>query len=267
MRPNNLSVVLGLAAWAGFTGLLRAQTEPICKPEADAHTLFLAHFNAGFKADYAKGTAEPLKRPNRGGAALAPGRFGQALSISQGAFGLAYSEEGNIDPQQGTVEFWLRGEFADPTGDDQREFFLCFFSAGCDQTGLGIWRNQYNHVGCAVSEGYRGLTSLVFGNAGADRINDGKWHHIAVTWDREHVALFLDGRRKASNEKPAYPSVANWCNGAIFIGYAPFDDAEYNSSTNQNAYLPRSSQATLDELRISDVVRYIADFIPPGKEF
>jgi len=266
MKSDRLFVVSACAAWAALAGILQAQTEPIRGPAADAHTLLLAHYNTGFDADYAKGNAQALKCANPGGAVLAPGRFGQALSIPRGAFGIAYAVANNIRPAQGTVEFWLKGTFPDPDADDQRKYWLGFFHAGCDQTGLGIWRSQYNHFGFSIGEGYRGLTSLVFGNAGPGRVNDGAWHHVAATWDRDHCALFVDGRRKAFTEKPVYPSFDSWCAGALYVGYAPFDDYEYNASANREGYLPRSAQAAIDELRISDVVRYVADFVPPADE-
>ncbi len=36
------------------------------KPATDAHTLFLAHYNTGFDADYAQGNAQALKCANPG---------------------------------------------------------------------------------------------------------------------------------------------------------------------------------------------------------
>ena len=264
-------LIAALVTWGALSTGSRAQrtSDPVLpqKPKVDQHTLFLAHFNQGFEADFARGDGKPLKRDNRGGALLAPGRFGRALSVPRGAFGIAYATEKNIDARQGTVEFWVRGKFPRPTAADPQKVSLPFFTAGCDQTGLGIFRSQYNHVGCVVNEGYKGTMSLVFSNAGENRIDDGKWHHLAVTWDAEHAALFLDGRRKAWTEKPVYPSVGNWTNGSMAVGYAIDSDYYYAGSSDKAGFVPKSAQGEIDELRISDVVRYVADFIPPDREF
>ncbi len=237
------------------------------KPKVDVHTLFLVHFNRGFAADYTRGNGKPLTRDNRGGARLVAGKFGRALSIPWNAFGIAYASEKNIDPRRGTVEFWVRRELPDLAADELAKTDLPFFAVGCDQTGLGIYRSRYNQVVAVVAEGYRAKSQLLFSNQGENSVSDGKWHHLAVTWDEEHMALFRDGRRKAATEKPVYPTVSTWLRDSITIGYAIDADYYYAGSSDKAAFVPRSAQAEIDELRISDVVRYVADFKPPEREF
>ena len=272
MEPNRVHLLVGvLFIWAALAASGAAQPTkgpaPREEPKPDEHTLFLVHFNKGFEADYARGDGKPLPRDNRGGAVLVPGKFGRALRVPRNAFGVAYSSEKNIVPRRGTVEFWVRGEFPHPTADDTIRFYLPFFGVGCDQTGLGIARSQYNHLTCWVAEGYRSKISLPVACEGENRIADGRWHHLAATWDEQHAAFFVDGRRAAFTEKPVYPTVGNWTVGSIAIGYAIDADYYYAGSSDKAAFVPKSAQGDIDELRISDVVRYVADFRPPESEF
>ena len=272
MKPDQANVLLGvLFIWAALAASTAAQSAngraAREKPKLDEHTLFLVHFNKGFEADYSRGDGKPLPRDNRGGAVLVSGKFGRALRVPRNAFGLAYSAEKNIAPRRGTVEFRVRGAFPAPTADDQVKFCLPFFAAGCDQTGLGVFRDQYNHLTCLVAEGYRSKISLSFPCEDQNRIADGHWHHLAATWDEQHAAFFLDGRRAAFTEKPVYPTVGNWTTGIIAVGYAIDADYYYASSSDKAAFVPKSAQGDIDELRISDVVRYVVDFRPPEVEF
>ena len=272
MEPNQVRLMLEvLSIWAALAAggaTQQAKGPAACeRPMFDEHTLFLVHFDKGFEADYARGENKPLPRDNRGGAALVPGKFGRALRVPRNAFGVAYSSEKNIAPRRGTVEFWVRGEFPHPTADDTIRFYLPFFGVGCDQTGLGIARSQYNHLTCSVAEGYRSKISLPVACEGENRIADGRWHHLAATWDEQHAAFFVDGRRAAFTEKPVYPTVGAWTIGSIAIGYAIDADYYYAGSSDKAAFVPKSAQGDIDELRISDVVRYVADFRPPETEF
>jgi hypothetical protein len=231
------------------------------------HTLLLAHFNAGLAADYARGDAQPLRVPNRGGAVLQPGRFGSGVCIPTGAFGVAFAGASNFNGSQGTIEFWLQGGFPDPTEDNAQKYYLPFLvCGGTSGTGLAIARTQYNQLSLSISEAYRQTLGIAVGCSGPCRINDGQWHHLAVTWDEEHAAIFVDGRRRAWTETPAYPAASNW-GGNLYVGYSAEDDYFYSQSDQKSAFVPHSAQATLDELRVSDCVRYVADFVPPDREF
>ena len=264
MRAYARRLALSLAL-VGASGLCWAQAG--AGRGEDQHTLLLAHFNTGFAADYARGDAQPLKVPNRGGAVLRPGRFGNGVCLPPGAFGVAFAGAGNFSSSQGTIEFWLQGPFPDPIGDNPRKYYLPFLvCGGTSGTGLAIARTQYNHLSLSISEAYKQTLGINVGCSGPCKINDGQWHHLAVTWDEEHAAIFLDGKRRAWTEAPAYPAVSNW-GGNLCVGYGSEDDYFYSQSDRKDAFLAHSAQATLDELRISDCVRYVADFLPSGREF
>ena len=256
---------MGLVALWLLTAM--AVAEESADPGADPHTLLLAHLNDGFAADFARGDAKPMSTGNRGGAVLRPGRFGNGVDIPRGAFGLAYHGTGNFRCAAGTVDFWLKGDFEDPTEDNPRRFYLPFFACGgTGGTNLIIARTQYNQVVASISEAYKGVLSIGFGNSGPTKINDGQWHHLALTWDQGHAALFLDGRRRAWTESPAYPSFSNW-SGDVYLGYGTEDDTWYSRSDKKEDYVPFSAQTIIDELRISDAVRYVVDFVPTDREF
>ena len=94
----------------------------------------------------------------------------------------------------------------------------------------------------------------------------GKWHHIAITWGKKGVALYLDGKRLVSGTKVLAPpqtilkkqsrsnNIAEYtCIGA---------DANRFYSDGGSSISKRYLKGAVDELRVSKVVRYSGDFTP-----
>ena len=80
----------------------------------------------------------------------------------------------------------------------------------------------------------------------------GEWHHVAVTWDDKEAALFLDGAKKGSQ------ALGNGLFGAdpsVFKG-------EFLVGGLSNADNSEGPEGLIDELRISNTVRYLEDFKP-----
>ncbi|MFP4249479.1 MAG: hypothetical protein ACLFU7_07455 [Armatimonadota bacterium] len=73
----------------------------VAEAPVDEHTTFLARYDEGLAADPGPADAEGE------GWTLVPGRFGQALQIDEGTV-LSYPAEGIINPEQGTIELWVR---------------------------------------------------------------------------------------------------------------------------------------------------------------
>jgi hypothetical protein len=267
---KRIILVLLVVAFGSFLRFSPALAQE--KTALDPHTLLLVHFNNGFNADYAKGDGKVIKKDNRDGAVLTEGKFGKGIRIPKGAFGIAYSGKDNLNPAVGTIEFWIKGEFQDaPSNADAlgwQQFSPVFFD---NRAGAGfvIGKSQYGQVYCNlmdVGAGYKTILSLKCVNGGTDKINDGKWHHLAFAWDKDSAAFFLDGKLKDYIEGPVYAPPGHVF-GDILIGYEFLNDYFYGQTDKKEAFMPMSAEATIDELRISDVVRYTTNFTPPEKEF
>ncbi len=119
------------------------------------------------------------------------------------------------------------------------------------------------HVAFGVAVGASGYTLL-----GATAIDDGAWHHVAVTRtsDTGALAIYVDGRRDASVERGP-------------TGNAAYRVARPSSLPNSDPFLVigaekhdaggtfPSFRGWIDELRISSGVRYANDFARPSLPF
>jgi len=76
-------------------------------------------------------------------------------------------------------------------------------------------------------------------------LNHGDWHHLALCWSRGEFVGYLDGRPFYSTDMSQYRGFAFACNVGISV---------------------MINGIVLDELRISDVVRYESDFEPNWRD-
>ncbi|MBI2301991.1 MAG: right-handed parallel beta-helix repeat-containing protein, partial [Armatimonadetes bacterium] len=115
-----------------------------------------------------------------------------------------------------------------------------------DGFGLGLMRDQYNHVSFYGSDGWTNGTGIVlsqhwmFGN----RWGGGDWHHVAVSFSPTRYFLFIDGYpvdTARDTTKPA--SNTSFCTGKL--------PSRIVSLANLG-----SAGTDVDEVRISSSVRY-----------
>ncbi|MFP4250115.1 MAG: LamG-like jellyroll fold domain-containing protein, partial [Armatimonadota bacterium] len=104
-----------------------------------------------------------------------------------------------------------------------------------------------------------------------------RWHHVAVTWDlpEAHLQIFLDGEPVAvegPGDEP-WPSTMEALDAGLELGRG--------INSNDRRTIPMqafigggthwskggSAEAAIDEVRISDVVRYTGGYQPPRSEF
>jgi len=232
-------------------GFLAACLTLAAAPDApfaiDGQTLLLAHFDSGLAADYAAGAPNPS-----GAAGLTDGKFGHAADFRRG---LALSRDGvrlpfkapawsaadNLDPSQGTLEFWFRPAFGDaPPADGQRLHYL-----------FDCRRGTAEGVVLVIIEAADGRRTLQFweklGDASENGLQvditdwtPGTWRHLALTWRGVRRTLWLDAEPVAKHD--AGPDGLAVMGEALRFGSVAWDAHEADGS--------------VDELRISDVVRY-----------
>ena len=189
--------------------------------DVNAHTLLLLHFDGDFTgAEGEIGMAT--------GVTFTTGYHDQGVLITNTNI-LSYPVTGNLTHTYGAVEFWVR-----PTWDGD---------GGSNHT-LFWWDDGYYRLHLRKDP----ISNLVFdyfygsGGCGAPtnvaHWRAGEWHHIAFTWAENVISLYVDGQRVDQSEcgGTALPAAPDF-----YIGSQP-DGSD-------------TIQATIDELRISDIPR------------
>jgi hypothetical protein len=135
------------------------------------------------------------------GLSYTAGVNGQAASLGN-PNQLYYSRTGNIDSRQGTLEFWIKPNWAG--NDGQNHVILKMDSGGgmlFGKDGANNWRCIFNRFS-ANGQPERGVSF----NIGTWQA--GEWHHAAFTWGAGELRLYLDGSLKASTSVPQLPDIA-----------------------------------------------------------
>lgn len=104
--------------------------------------------------------------------------------------------------------------------------------------GLAIWLNTDGRL--YVNEAEEAPTGV----STAATIDDGSWHHVAVTWDTFEAFIYVDGLRLGSG---ALERQGGATGDALTLGCWP-----------NVGHL----EGLMDEVRISNTIRYSGDFTP-----
>jgi concanavalin A-like lectin/glucanase superfamily protein len=175
-----------------------------------------------------------------------------------------------------TIEFWMRANAADNGAP----------AVGCGNNGNWMFgnmildRDRYNDdrvFGLSMAGGriVFGVTGNGTGRrtiCGNRSVDDGLWHHVAVTRARATGALqlFVDGVLNASAANGpggdiSYPDngvPGNYCGGPC----TNTDPFLVIGAEKHDAGTP-AFNGFIDELRLSNVLRYIGSFAPPTARF
>ena len=211
--PGQFINPTGVAVWGSACSIEGPYT-------ADANTLLLLHFDGSY--DGASGEAGD---PN--GVSFAAGRHGQALLVD-GADTLSYETAGNLNREQGAIEFWVRPHW---DGNDGRDYN--FFEVGHEWFNrIRITKDGANNLRLMVWDDHREYGVIY--NVGHWRA--GEWHHVAATWTPTELALYTDGelRDRATGTRPPQSLAPRLSIGSDAGGGSP-------------------AQAVIEEFRISDV--------------
>ncbi len=230
----------------------------------DKHTLLLAHFNDDpYRADYANGTEEF----SGAGASLTEGYFGKGVDLRgmqmakdfrksdspNGHFdGFVLPSRDNIRYNQGTFEFWFKvqpmkikphyayGRLTVKSllsrqvwkpGDRSYKSFLIEITPYAVSYLFPYIPNDYDDgkVSFVATKGYR------------KKLSPADWHHFALCWDHGAIRGYIDGRLFSCYDMSKHKGLA--------FASSPVFGIIMNG-------------IVLDELRISDIVRYPETFEP-----
>ncbi len=169
------------------------------------------------------------------------GRFGKGLRLDRRGSASIPCGLGAMS-QEGTLECWISMD-----GNEG----LSYLSLMGDKSILSVGNWTWRISAGPDHPGYRDTLGLE-GNQEIDvyRMYMGQWHHVAYTWDKTTVRLYIDGvltDMKTSRE-------LKWPGEVAFIQL---------SSTLERA---RRADGTIDEIRVSRVRRY-GPVIPSGSAY
>ncbi|MEW6356373.1 MAG: LamG-like jellyroll fold domain-containing protein [Planctomycetota bacterium] len=235
----------------GLSGAVRAD-----EFRPDRHTLFLAHFNDDVRrADYAMG----WDRFAGSGARLTEGYYGKAADLrgilynpnflTESASRMPYRDtfgvwtRGNVNYEQGTYEFWFKVAADDVKHGygGQSLFFTHYFQPEAKQFINTYLTRQ------SMSWTWQFLSGEPFkGEVRFDPpLDPEQWRHYAMCWSPGEMVIYIDGRSVGAHDmtdKHGLVLAAQTHNAVAMGGIA------------------------LDELRISNVVRYEKDFEPAWRD-
>jgi hypothetical protein len=223
--------------------------------EVDAHTLFLAHFDErADRADYANGWDEFAGS----GWNHVPGYYGKAIDLRGLQFDrnfmkvrsshlpyhylFGWWERGNIDHRRGTFECWFK---VAPGNQEQNSFGHSFFNFMPFRPFTGIFAGATTLNRYKIS--WNGWTFFDRTQAKGKHLfekplDPDEWHHYAMTWSIDgYLVIYIDGRPVECHDMRGQK-------GMVF-----------HSRLHRPIVM---NGVALDEMRISNVVRYDGPFEP-----
>lgn len=171
--------------------------------------------------------------------AFAAGKFGNA--ITSGVLGTTT----DLNSAVGTLEAWVRSTAIAGTR----------VAVGNSGTATnGIWIGMAGS-GMATS----GLPASAGPTATTPAINDGAWHHLALTIDGTNAKLWVDGTLAATSAYAGTFNLGNGVAGTLAVG-------GYGASASYD-WMASGLTAAIDEVRVSNIVRYTSAFTPSASAF
>ena len=213
---------------------------------AEAGLTFFASFDKSPQADWATGNRQPSARSGDKMTPLSPtalGRFGRALDVrsTPESHSLRFDTAGNVNLARGTIEFFARVE-PRPDGGVLHHYFNFTGDRGFN---LALARRA-NGQGLVLSYHFNGEHKWHYYSERF--IGLGQWHHYAVTWDTSDgpgkgtMAVYVDGTRRVHSTT-----------------ISPFRFGLQHFYVGKDG----STHGLIDELAISDSVRYTQNFPSP----
>jgi PKD repeat protein len=174
-----------------------------------------------------------------------------------------------------TIEFWMRA-LAEENGAPA---VACGANENWIYGNIIVDRDRYGQdrkfgvsmAGGVIVFGVTGDGTGARTVCGRTRVDDGRWHHVAVTRERGTgvMAVFVDGALEGSGVGPggdvSYPDdgvPGDFCGGPC-VNSDPY--LVFGAEKHDAGPAFPSFSGWLDEVRVSDAVRYRGSFAVPGR--
>lgn len=246
---------------SGYDGIESIQINTNVTPQPiDENTLLLLHFDNGYKDDSSYNRSVSGTEPSI--SYYLNGKFGNCFDLTDSTKGLLYFDDiKSFFIDTFTIDFWIypksfsassSGHGRPIMGDYLRNQWWVYWSIhiGQYQTNAKKWGIKYEQ-----DDGENGF--VLYSNT---ELEANTWQHLAITYDKatKKVCLFTNGIKDGETTIPAEmipPTVG---------GDAPYTFTIGNWMNNRYQYPPLSY---IDELRISNVIRYTENFTPPDEPY
>ncbi len=172
-----------------------ANTTEVCKE----NIIFHCSFDKTLTPQIAKGSKVPVKQ---GKVEFKPGKEGDAVKLGKGGVSLGYKSFKNIDPEIGTIAFWIKPVNWQPEKIAAKDLVYPFFnlSRGMDSMDLFIsqrkaWANLNFALNSDLNKIPYQTRALHYSIGGV--WNKGQWAHLAICWDfkfKGRIALYFNGK-------------------------------------------------------------------------
>ena len=227
--------------------------------QRDRHSTLVARFDqpGPVQAEYARtakgASGKNFKTP-------VSGKFGSGVELDEVEAQINFMGKGNLRPNKGTIQFWLRSKPGKNIWNDGRDHW--FVSARAIGGDLQLRKDSQNRLrvewGRTDVMDFRAMSGLAHGpdanRALAVPVSDLKpeeWHHLAFSWDAGSGQLWLAVDRKLKTLRlPRAMEPDDFY--ILFLGSS--HEAGYDQRTaHQPFWLEATAGAVFDELKISDV--------------
>ncbi len=217
--------------------------------ERDRHTTLLARF------DDAQSVQPEYERDGTGAAgrnydASVPGKHGGGIEFDVPGAQLNFRSHGNLRPQAGTVQFWIRSKPGENIWRDGEEH--CLFSAAAESRVLELWKKSDDRLHLMWAGFHWKGDEAVPGDLSVpvQDLDGESWHHVLFSWDDEAGRLWLAVNGRLYSQEVGEPlSVGHF--HIFFLG------SSYYGGVGQTGLDPtvvfQTAGARFDELKISDL--------------
>lgn len=188
---------------------------------------FNIDFKNGLEPALAQGAKSPLSIG--GNPKIVDGKDGgKALRIVNGVDWVQYSSQGNINPKEGAIAFWLSPENWDGSMPDTLMVYFHTDQGAGQMVVQEVWPRTaiaplfYNDAGTVLGGFPHCIdcsASLRMANDVVNVLSKGQWCHYLVTWRDGYVAIYKNGVRAAESKLPEL--AARDFGKSIFLGWNP----------------------------------------------
>ncbi len=168
----------------------------------------------------------------------------RGLIIGTGGSAVLYKSAGNLTPENGTIELVVKN--IDWAWDD-KNIHLFMQGTFSQEKNVGkFYIYKYRAGGIAVYIGLNKSSEKVFLRYQPKNWKDKSWHHIAITYSPEEIALYVDGIKRKTGK---LPTIKKWCDG-FYVGPAS-KKFGYDGKTTINNVTLYKRALTAEEIKAS----------------